>query len=67
MSEFCFFSKIFDCRLRNLLAMLFSVLRDVVLAFSRPPTNLYISRPDFYAFSRVERVVVVGEKEVYRE
>ena len=47
--------------------MLFSVSRDVVLAFSGLPPNLHLRRQDFYVFSRVERVVIVGEKEVYRD
>ena len=59
--------RFFDCRLCNLLAVLISVSRDVILEFSGPPTNLYITRRDFYAFSRVERVVIVGEKEGYRD
>ena len=54
-SESCFFSRIFVCRLRNLLAMLFSVSRDVVLAFSGISSHSYIRWQDFYSFRVVER------------
>ena len=51
MSEFCFFLKIFDCRLRNLLAVLFSLSRDV--SESSGPPLIFINNAA--RFLRIER------------
>ena len=53
--------KIFDCRLHNLLAVFFSLSRDVVLAFSEPPRSFLYKATRFLRIQsgRVERVVKV--------
>ena len=64
MSEFYFFSKIFDCRFRNLSAVLFSLSRDVIPKFSGPPPIFLYKAARFLRIQRERERMRLQKKPV---